>query len=125
MTYDLTAAIQAHADAEHERQAVCSWCGHPGEAYEHNGVRFDGLTACEGDRLCAPCRERYTRDTPLLIEDRWHPDFPGAVYDLNRSTAAWSEQHIPGCRGEAPVRVIAAEYRAEFADLAQPRRRSR
>jgi len=123
MTDALTAAIQAYADAEHERQPVCSWCGHPGEAYEHNGVRFDGLTACEGERLCASCRERYTRDTPLLVEDRWRADQPGAVYDLNRNTAAWSGKNIPGCRGEPPVQVIAAAYR--YRDYRRPGRRSR
>jgi len=107
----LTEDIQAAADADHARQPVCSWCGCPGEPYEYRGVRFDGLTACEGNRLCKRCRALYSASTPLLVEDRWRADLPGAVYDLNRNTAAWSEEHIPGCRGEPPVRVIAAAYR--------------
>lgn len=103
--------IQAAADANHARQPVCSWCGCPGGPYEYRGVRFDGLTACEGDRLCAMCRDRYLRATPLLIEDRLQADVPGAIYDLNPGTAAWSERNIPGCRGEPPVQVIAVAYR--------------
>jgi hypothetical protein len=122
VTDDLTADIQAHADAEHARQPACSWCGHPGEPYEHRGVHFDGLTACEGDRLCKSCLETYSRNTPLLVEDRWRADQPGAVYDLNANTAAWSEKNIPGCRGEPPVQVIAGAYR--YRDW-HPLRRSR
>jgi hypothetical protein len=112
------AAMQAYADAEHARQPCCSWCGKPGEPYEHNGVRFDGLTACQGERLCKGCTDRYLAGTPLLVEDRVRADLPGVVYDLNGNTAAWSEQNIPGCRGEAPVQAIAAAYR--YADYRPP-----
>jgi hypothetical protein len=117
---DLTAAIQRSADADHARQAVCSWCGKPGEPYEHNSIRFDGLTACQGDRLCKRCTGRYLEGTPLLVEDRWRADLPGVLYDLNPATAAWSEENIPGCRGEAPVAAIAAAYR--YADWRPPGR---
>lgn len=111
MTEDLTAAIQRYADAEHERLPACSWCGSPGEPYKHRGVKFDGLVACEGDRLCSRCVSAYLHETPLLVEERVREDLPGVLYDLNRNTAAWSEEHIPGCRGEPPVQVIAAAYR--------------
>jgi hypothetical protein len=114
------AQLQAFADADHARQPVCSWCGRSGEPYEYKGVRFDGLTACEGDRLCGRCLDAYSRDTPLLVEERWTPELPGAVYDLNRKTAAWSEKNIPGCRGEPPVQVIAGAYR--YRDWHPPRR---
>ena len=123
MTEDLTADIQRFADAEHERQPVCSWCSLPGEGYEHRGVKFDGLTACEGDRLCSRCLSAYLRDTPLLVAD---VVMTGAVesvrvYDLNRNTVGWSEQHIPGCFGSPPMQVIAAEYR--YRDYVRPTRR--
>lgn len=111
MMEDLTAAVQRVADAEHERQPVCSWCGNPGEPYEYHGVRFDGLTACEGDRLCSRCQRTYLLNTPLLVEERVRADLPGRLYDLNPGTAAWSEQNIPGCHGEPPAPVIAAAYR--------------
>jgi hypothetical protein len=120
---ELTAAIQAHADAEHERQGVCSWCGKPGEPYEHNGVKFDGLTACEGDRLCSRCKDLYLVNTPLLVEDRVRADQPGVVYDLNPNTAAWSEKNIPGCHGEPGITPIAPQYR--YADYVRPTRRNR
>jgi hypothetical protein len=118
---DLTAAIQAHADAEHARQGVCSWCRRPGEPYEHNGVKFDGLIACEGGRLCSRCKELYLANTPLLIEDRVRADLPGRVYDLNLNTAAWSEENIPGCHGEPPAAAIAPQYR--YADYVRSARR--
>jgi hypothetical protein len=120
MMTDLTASIQAYADAEHARQGVCSWCGKPGKPYEHNGVRFDGLIACQGDRLCAACKDRYLAGAPLLVEDRVRADQPGVVYDLNPATAEWSEKNVPGCRGEPPVAAIAAAYR--YADWRPTRR---
>lgn len=122
---DLTADIQAFADAEHARQPVCSWCGRPGVSYEHHGVAFDGLTACEGDRLCSRCRDTYTLNTPLLVEDivTNGEHRSSRVYDLNRNTAAWSEEHIPGCHGEPLVQVIAAEYR--YRDYQRPPRQRR
>jgi len=61
---DFIADLQRQADADHARQSVCSWCGRPGEPYEHNGVRFDGLTACQGDRLCKRCSDSYLENTP-------------------------------------------------------------
>jgi hypothetical protein len=118
---ELTDQLQAVADADHARQSVCTWCNKPGQPYEHRGIRFDGLTACQGERLCAGCTDRYLRDTPLLVEDRLRPDLPGVVYDLNRNTAAWSEQNVPGCRGEAPVQAIAAAYR--YRDYVPPGRK--
>ena len=110
MTLD-TAQLQRYADEDHARQPVCSRCGRPGEPYEHHGVRFDGLTACQGERRCRGCTDLYLEGTPVLVEDRWRADLPGALYDLNSNTAAWSEGHIPGCRGEPPVQAIAAAYR--------------
>ena len=114
---DLTAAIQRIADEDHARQPVCSWCGRPGVPFEHNGVRFDGLTPCQGDRLCSRCTDRYLRNAPLLVRESRTPEEPGLLYDLNPLTAEWSEKNIPGCRGEPPVRAIAVAYRAEYADL--------
>jgi hypothetical protein len=120
---DLTADIQAHADAEHARQGVCSWCRLPGEPYEHRGVKFDGLIACEGNRLCSRCKELYLTNTPLLIEDRVRADQPGVIYDLNPVTAEWSEKNIPGCHGEPGMTPIAAQYR--YADYVRPTRRAK
>jgi hypothetical protein len=120
---DIDAQIQAHADAEHARQGVCSWCGLPGVPYEHRGIKFDGLIACQGDRLCSRCKELYLAGTPLLIEDRVRADEPGVVYDLNPNTAGWSEKNIPGCHGEPGVTPIAAAYR--YADWRPPTRGSR
>lgn len=120
---DLDAAVQAYADAEHARQGVCSWCRLPGEPYEHNGIRFDGLIACQGDRLCPRCTDLYLANTPLLIEDRCRADQPGRVYDLNPNTAEWSEKNIPGCHGEPPMTAIAAAYR--YADWRPTRRGKR
>lgn len=37
----------------------CDWCGVPGQPYTYRGKRFSGLTACEGQRLCARCRDGY------------------------------------------------------------------
>jgi hypothetical protein len=122
---DLTADIQAYADAEHARQPHCSWCGHAGEPFERNGVKFDGLTACEGDRLCGACTDRYLRNAPRLVRDCLTPDDPGVIYDLNPLTAEWSEKNIPGCQGEAPARAIAVPYRPEYADYVRPKRGGR
>lgn len=118
---DLTAALQRIADEDHARQGTCSWCRQPGEPYEHNGVRFDGLVACQGDRLCSRCTDSYLKNTPLLVEDRWRADLPGRVYDLNPNTWDWSEEHVPGCFGEPPAQCIAAEYR--YKDYVRPGRR--
>jgi len=106
-----TAQLQRYADEDHARQPVCSWCGRPGEPYEHKGVRFDGLTACRGDRLCSTCTDRYLETTPLLVEDRWRADLPGRVYDINPHTA--TEETEP------PVQAIAAAYR--YRDWRRPR----
>lgn len=119
---DLTAALQRIADEDHARQPRCSQCRQPGEPYEHNGVRFDGLTACQHDRLCSRCTDSYLKNTPLLVEDRWRASLPGCVYDLNPNTWDWSEENIPGCRGEPPVQAIAGAYR--YKDWSPPRRRS-
>jgi hypothetical protein len=113
MSDDLSAAIQAHADAEHERQGVCSWCRAPGEAYEHNGIRFDGLTACQGERLCSRCTDLYLANTPLLIAATDHG--VTRVYDINPNTA--TEETEP------PAQAIAAAYR--YADYVRPVRRAR
>jgi hypothetical protein len=119
------AALQKIADADHARQPVCSWCGKPGTPFEHNGVRFDGLVACQGDRLCSRCTDSYLENTPLLVRECRTADDPGVLYDLNPVTWEWSEKNIPGCRGEPPVRAIAVANRPEYADYApgaRPRR---
>lgn len=122
---EFTAGLQRIADEDHARQPHCSWCGRPGTPFEHNGVRFDGLVACEGDRLCSRCTDSYLAGTPLLVEERESPDVPGRVYDLNPNTWDWSEENIPGCFGQPPVRAIAVAYRAEYADCRPPARRRR
>lgn len=119
------ASLQKIADADHARQPHCSWCWRTGVPYEHNGVRFDGLVACEGDRLCSACTGTYLRNTPRLVLEKDTPDDPGVLYDLNPATWEWSEKNIPGCRGEPPVRAIAVAYRPEYSDYARPRRRGR
>jgi hypothetical protein len=118
---EFTAALQRYADEDHARQPNCSWCGKPGTPYEHNGIRFDGLTACQGERLCGSCTDRYLAGAPLLILSKVNESDPGVLYDLNDKTAAWSEQNIPGCRGEVPATAIAAAYR--YADWPPPGRR--
>jgi hypothetical protein len=112
---DLTAAVQRYADAEHARQPVCSRCGAAGEPYEHRGVRFDGLTAVRGERLCGPCTGACLKSTPVLVEERIRPDVPGPVYDINPDTA--TEETGP------PVRAVAAAYR--YRDWRPPGRRRR
>ncbi len=119
---DLTAAIQRSADEDHARQPRCSWCGKPGIPYEHRGVRFDGLTACQGNRLCSRCTDSYLENTPLLVRECQTPDDPGRLYDLNPKTWDWSEENIPGCKGEPPAQAIAAAYRPEYAGYVRPGR---
>lgn len=116
-----TAALQKIADEDHARQPHCSWCGRAGEPYEHNGVRFYGLTACEGNRLCSKCTDSHLANTPLLVTETDH--LGEATYDLNPNTWEWSEKNIPGCRGEPPVRAIAVAYRREYMDYVRPARR--
>lgn len=120
---DLTAAIQRTADADHARQSACSWCGRAGEPYEYRGVKFDGLTACEGDRLCKRCVDVYHDNAPLLVEAVVQTGAvrSSRVYDLNPNTWDWSEKNIPGCAGQPPVTAIAAEYR--YKDYQPPSRR--
>lgn len=120
-----TAQLQAYADADHARQPTCSWCRKPGTPYEYKGVRFDGLTACQGDRLCQACTDRYLDETPRLVAEVVQAGSVESVrvYDLNPETWAWSEKNIPGCFGEPPVQAIAAAYR--YADYRPPGRRGR
>ena len=90
------ASLQKYADADHARQPRCSWCGRAGEPYEHNGVRFDGLTACRGERLCKRCTDSYLENSPLLILELNYIDTDGHVhwfeYDLNRKTRPDGEE---------------------------------
>jgi hypothetical protein len=37
----------------------CDWCNLRGVPYEYRGMPFSGLTACEGERLCPACRDKY------------------------------------------------------------------
>jgi hypothetical protein len=120
---EFMAKLQEVADAEHARQPVCAWCSRAGEPYEHNGIRFDGLTAFHGERLCPACVDRGMANMPLLVRDCVHADEAGVLYDLNSHTAEWSEKNIPGCRGEPGVTPIAAEYR--YTDDVRPSRRRR
>jgi hypothetical protein len=87
---EFIAGLQRIADADHARQPVCSWCGRAGEPYEHNGVRFDGLVACQGDRLCKGCTDSYLENTPRLILEFNYIDADGNVHwferDLNART---------------------------------------
>lgn len=118
---EFIAGLQKIADEDHARQSRCSWCGRAGEPYEHNGVKFDGLVACSGDRLCSKCVDTYMTNTPRLVTE---VDFWGeAVYDLNPNTWEWSEKNIPGCKGEPPARAIAVQYRLEYMDYVRPSRR--
>jgi hypothetical protein len=122
---DLTASLQRYADEDHARQPACSWCRHAGVPYEHKGVRFDGLTACEGLRLCSSCTGIYLDNTPRLIRVSRDQEDPGVLYDMNDKTAAWSEENIPGCRGEVPMTAIAAAYRYKDWPPASRRRGSK
>lgn len=125
---EFIAVLQKIADDDHARQGTCSWCGKPGTPYEHNGVRFDGLVACEGDRLCSRCTDSYLENTPLLVEEVVMTGLVESrrVYDLNPKTWDWSEENVPGCFGQPPVRAIAVAHRPEYADLhARPGRRRR
>jgi hypothetical protein len=107
---ELTATLQALADADHARQPACSRCGKAGEPYEHRGVRFDGLHAVHGERLCTACTEQHLQQTPLLVTEVSHGQ--ARTYDLNPATA--TEETEP------PVQAIAAAYR--YADWRPPRR---
>jgi hypothetical protein len=85
------ASLQRYADAEHARQPVCSWDGRPGIPYEYNGIKWDGLTACSGDRLCSRCVDSYLENTPrLMLEFNYVEADTGNVHwyerDLNRKT---------------------------------------
>jgi hypothetical protein len=122
---DFIADLQRQADADHARQSVCSWCGRPGEPYEYKGVRFDGLVACQGDRLCKRCADAYLESTPLLVEEvTWTGMVRSSrVYDPNPRTWDWSEENIPGCHGQPPVRAIAVDRHPEYADYVRPGRR--
>src|SRR5260370_37463460 len=53
----LADSIQAAADADHARAPRCTWCGRAGRPYEYKGVKFDGLTDFQGERLCPACRD--------------------------------------------------------------------
>ena len=76
----LTAAIQAAADADHARQPGCAYCGRRGEAYEHKGVRFDGLTSYRGERLCPACSQaRMDADGVNIRVDPGHYRLPYVV----------------------------------------------
>ena len=82
---ELTAKIQASADAEHARQPLCNDCGRPGTPYEYNGVRFDGLFAHRGDRVCSPCLRARSEDEGvdiLVTDDR--PGMAPYVYNTVR-----------------------------------------
>jgi hypothetical protein len=75
---DFTAGrLQARADAEHERQSVCTDCRRPGEPYDNNGVHFDGLLAYKGDRVCSPCASARmdVEGVDILVQD----DRPGRM----------------------------------------------
>jgi hypothetical protein len=120
---EFIAGLQKIADADHARQSTCSWCRKPGTPYEHNGVKFDGLVACSGDRLCSACVDTYMTNTPRLVLSCITPDDPGVLYDLNPNTWEWSEKNIPGCKGEPPIQCIAPEYR--YRDYVRPSRRRR
>jgi len=122
---EFIAELQKTADEDHARQGTCSWCGKPGEPYEYNGVRFDGLTACQHDRLCKRCTDSYLENTPLLVRDCLAADDPGRIYDLNPKTWDWSEENISGCFGQPPVRAIAVAYRSEYADYVRPGQRGK
>lgn len=117
---EFIAALQKSADEDHARQPHCSWCGHAGVPYEYNGVRFDGLVACSGDRLCSRCTDSYLESMPLLVEEV-APGGASRLYDINPATWDWSEENIPGCYGQPPVRAIAVAYRPEYADYVRPK----
>jgi hypothetical protein len=110
---EFTAALQRYADEDHARQPNCSWCGKPGEPYEHHGIRFDGLVANRGERLCPACCDLAMAETPLLVRFCRDGCDPGRVYDLNPNTA--TEETEP------PVTAIAAAYR--YRDWPPPGRR--
>jgi hypothetical protein len=38
-----------------DRQGRCDHCGRPGEPYVYREIRFDGLHADRGERLCTMC----------------------------------------------------------------------
>ena len=71
----------------------CDWCDRPGQPYEYRGLTFSGLTACEGDQLCRPCRDSY-------LDQK-----------ANRPVG-WAQ--VPARDYVTP---IAARYRPEYNDL--------
>jgi len=100
---ELTARLQAYADADHARQPVCTDCGRGGTPYEYRGVRHDGLLAYRGDRVCSPCaqaRERADGIDILVVDDR--PGRDPYVYNTVRDAdkvQIWIPPELRGVDG--------------------------
>lgn len=76
----LTRALQVIADADHARAPYCAWCGKRGTPYSYRGIRYDGLTAVRGNRLCSSCTEEsINRDGVNIIIDPGHDRIPYVV----------------------------------------------
>jgi hypothetical protein len=97
---DLAVQLQQIADADHARQPLCSGCGRGGTPYEHNGVRFDGLHAHRGDRVCSLCLRARADDEGvdiLVTDDR--PGYGSYVCNTARDGDKIAVQLPPHLRG--------------------------
>jgi len=50
--------------------ARCAHCARPGQPYVYKGLRFDGLHAAYGERLCSPCLERVATAYGVAVQAR-------------------------------------------------------
>jgi len=120
MNDDLTVKIQASVDAEHARQPRCEGCARPGVPYEYNGVRFDGLIAHRGQRLCPACSQVLSDDEGvdiLVVDDRpgMAPYVHNTVRDRDKISIA-IPPHLRGIDGRDALpkrRPNHAQLRAE------------
>ena len=58
---EAVSANQAGADGR------CTFCRRPGVPYVYRGIRFDGLCAFKGERLCPACRDEYSKSEGVTI----------------------------------------------------------
>jgi hypothetical protein len=85
---------------EQERKSGrCTWCGRPGQHYTYRGIRFDGLVAVKGERLCPACRDISAADgvNILVIDDR--PSVPPYIVNTVRDKDTVHARVSPEHRG--------------------------
>ena len=59
---------------------ACTGCGRHGVPYEHRGLRFGGLCAYRGERLCPACRDAALEDQGVdILVVSYQPQVPPHV----------------------------------------------